>query len=181
MQRFPNPDRESLTPEGQKIWDVIDQTRGGVWGPYAVLMGVPQLAERVAAVGEYLRFHGSLADIDRELAILVSAEKSNCPFEWAIHEPIALKAGLTKDMLDSIRGSIEPLGFSARQNLIVEVIRELFDTKTLKEESFLRAKAEFGQEQLLEITVIAGFYRMLAFVLNAFDVEIPSPQEVKKT
>ncbi len=173
MTRISVPLREQLTHSDQKIWDAIDRTRGGVWGPYSVLMNVPQLAERVASVGEYLRFHGKLSDQERELAILVAADNSNCQFEWAIHEPIARKAGISAETLHSICGNSKPQGLSYRQELLVEVVRELFETKTLSESLYAEAKAEFSEESLIELIVIAGFYRLLAFVLNAFDVHTP--------
>ena len=177
MQRISTPLRQDLPPEGQRIWDEIDESRGGVWGPYAVLMHTPELALRIGSVGEYLRFRGKLSDVDRELAILVAAHCSACEFEWFIHEPIAIVAGLSPDTLQAIKESKTPDSLSCRQSLIIEIVSELFKTKTLSHESYVAAQTEFDDDCLIEIVVIAGFYKMLAFVLNAFDVQVPEATE----
>src|SRR5687768_8509986 len=73
MQRAPAVTRDALSTEGQAAWDAIAGSRGGVRGPYQVLIQVPVLAERVAHLGTYLRFEGLLDGPDRELAILCVA------------------------------------------------------------------------------------------------------------
>lgn len=172
MSRVPRPRKENLLIEHQRIWDSIDRTRGGVWGPYAVLMHVPSLAERVAGVGEYLRFQGKLLPAEREIAILTAAQMSRSDFEWSKHEPIARAAGVSDLALNSLRAGAEPAELSLRQRLIVQIVRELFETNHLSDTSFQIGHDNFGTEELIEIVTIAGFYRMLAFVMQAFDVRL---------
>jgi len=174
MQRIPSVQRQNLPTEGQLIWDQLEKTRGSVFGPYAVLMHSPQLAQSVGSIGEYLRFRGKRPDADRELAILVAAQHSASEFEWFVHEPIALSAGLSPEVVASIKEGKTPVGLASRQSCIIDVVGELFRTKTLSEESFLAAQSELNNECLIEVIVIAGFYQLLAFVLNAFDVQVPS-------
>jgi 4-carboxymuconolactone decarboxylase len=75
MGRVPPPDRDALAPEDQAVWDRIAAVRSGVRGPFGVLMHVPQLADRVLALQDYLRFDWELPGADRELVILVTARE----------------------------------------------------------------------------------------------------------
>ena len=93
MPRLEPPTREALLPADQAIWDEIVGSRGRVIGPYLPLMKVPALAQRVAALGEQLRFHSLLPAADRELAILATGREVGAKFEWAAHEPIARREG----------------------------------------------------------------------------------------
>ncbi len=170
MKRVPDINRQQLSAAEKQIWDVIDKTRGGVWGPYAVLMSVPALAEKVAAVGEQLRFHGTLPDYERELVTLTTAKEAGSLFEWSIHRPLAEKAGVAKDIIDILEcgGSLDHL--NRRDKLIIDIVRSLFRTRKLSDKMFAQAVDEFGQNGLVELIAIVGFYEMLALILLAFEV-----------
>ena len=151
---------------------MIDNTRGGVWGPYTALMQIPDLAGRVASVGEHLRFNGVLPGAERELAILCSAKENNSRFEWAVHAPVAREEGLRADLLEYLRSGKETK-FSQREKMIVEIVRSLNRKKTIAESLYREAEALFTAEELVEIVTICGFYQMLAYVISAFDVPEP--------
>lgn len=172
--RIPRAVREDLTERDRRIWDVIDQTRGGVWGPYSCLMHIPDLADRVASVGEFLRFKGRLSGADRELAILCAARAGGSRFEWLVHEPVAREAGTRHEAIELLRADGDLSALSARETLIVSVIRALLEERAISNGLFERAQVEFDREEIIELVTIAGFYQMLAFVIAAFDV--PDPQ-----
>src|SRR2546428_10923746 len=102
MARLPDP-LDSLSPEAKRIYDKIARKRGAIRGPYAPLMHHPALTERVADLGEYLRFDATLPGDMRELAILITARHVAQPFEWVMHAPVATKEGLPDDVIERIR------------------------------------------------------------------------------
>lgn len=171
MSRVPEVTREKLTPEGQAVWDRITASRGGVGGPYQVLMQVPTLADRVADLGTYLRFEGLLSGADRELAILTVAREFDCRFEWTGHEPIARKEGVRSEAIEVVRtkGSTEKL--EERERLIVETMRALHRDHRLDDTQFEQVRATFGQAGAVELVGVAGYYAMIALTLVAFEVE----------
>jgi tRNA-specific 2-thiouridylase len=67
--------RDALVSDDQAVWDRIAAVRGGVRGPYGVLIHVPPLADRVAALEDYFRFDAALPEADRELVILATARE----------------------------------------------------------------------------------------------------------
>src|SRR5205823_6803753 len=123
MSRAPESTRGGLSSRGQQAWDHIAGTRGGVAGPYQVLIQVPALAERVADLGTYLRFEGLLAGTDRELAILVVAREIGSRYEWVGHEAIARKEGVRPEAIDVARAQGAPASLTGRERLIVELVR----------------------------------------------------------
>jgi 4-carboxymuconolactone decarboxylase len=173
LSRLPQLTREQIAPGHLAIWDRIAGTRKGVWGPYQVLMHVPPLAEPVAAVGEYLRFHGTLPGADRELAIIAAAREIGSQYEWAIHEPVAHAEGTSVKAIETVRsrGSLDAL--APREQLIVELVRTLYRDRWLSDELFDRAINTLGREQTVEVVTIVGFYNLLAFVLQGFAIPLP--------
>ena len=173
-RRLPRPIRDNLSDREKQIFDLIEKTRGGVWGPYSALMHVPDLAERVASVGQYLRFEGKLDGALRELAILTTARACRSEFEWAVHEPIAQKEGSSKEAIEYLRTGIQA-EISQDETLVIECVNTLCEEKTIPQPLYDKLAERFSKEEIIELVTIAGFYQMLAFVIAGFDV--PDPGE----
>src|SRR5438067_952485 len=103
MARLPQPKRDDLSADGQRIWDAVSSSRSGIHGAFSALMYVPELAQQVAQLGDYFKHDGKLSLADRELAILVAAREMSSPYEWARHEPMARAAGLRAQAIEAVR------------------------------------------------------------------------------
>jgi len=174
MTRIPEPRREELSAEARAVFDRIATTRGAIRGPYGVLLHHPTLADRVAALGELLRFDSKLPGAERELAILAAGREVGSPYEWAAHEPIALREGTRPQAIACIRDSRPTDGLAPREAVIVDTVRALYRTRRLTDRQFERAEAELGRVGLVELVTMAGYYGMIGFVLNAFAVPLPA-------
>ena len=174
MTRLPEVRRDALSPEGQAAYDQIASTRGDVRGPFALLLHHPALAERVAAVGEQLRFHSVLSGADRELAILAAGREVEAPYEWAAHEPIGLREGTRPEAIEVVRDRRPTTGLTPREALIIDTVRALYRDRRLSDDHYARAEAELGRQALVELVVLAGYYGMIGFVLNAFEMDLPA-------
>jgi 4-carboxymuconolactone decarboxylase len=173
MTRIPEPRREDLSADARPVYDRIATTRGATRGPYGVLLHHPALADRVAALGEQIRFASGLSGAERELAILAAGREAASPYEWAAHEPIARREGTRPEAIACVREGRPTDGLSGREAVIVDTVRALYRTRRLTEPQFRRAEAELGRKDLIELVVLAGYYGLVAFVLNAFDVDLP--------
>jgi 4-carboxymuconolactone decarboxylase len=160
-----------LPPEGQAAWDHIVSTRGGVSGPYQVLIQVPPLAERVADLGTYLRFEGRLAPAERELAILTVARELGSRFEWVGHEAIARREGTRPEAIEAVRLQRATDALSERERLIVDLVRTLHREHLIPEPLFAAARDAFAHDHLVELIGLAGYYGMIALLLVGFEVE----------
>jgi 4-carboxymuconolactone decarboxylase len=173
MTRVPEPRREDLDAEGRAVYDRIAGTRGATRGPYGVLLHHPALADRVAALGEQLRFRSTLPGPDRELAILAAGREAEAPYEWAAHEPIALREGTRPEAIAAVREIRPTDGLLPREAVIVDTVRALYRRRGLTTAEFVRAERELGRRGLVELVTLAGYYGMIAGVLNAYEVDLP--------
>ncbi len=173
MTRVPEPTREQLDPDTQAVYDQIAATRGATRGPYGVLLHHPPLCERVAALGEQLRFRSGLPGADRELAILTVSREIEAAYEWVAHEVIARREGTRPEAIAVVRDGRSTAGLTPREAIIVDTVRALYRARRLTEAEFTRAEAELGRRSLVELVTLAGYYGMIGGILNAFDVDLP--------
>jgi 4-carboxymuconolactone decarboxylase len=173
MSRLPDVNRDALSPRDQAVWDRIAAVRTGVRGPFGVLMHVPALADRVAALEDYFRFDAALPAADRELVIMATAREMGARYPWARHEARGRELGTRTTAIEAVRrnGTLEQL--TARESLLVEIVRTLLRTRALPDELYTRALAELGRQQLIETVALAGHYSLIGLTVNAFDVAAP--------
>jgi 4-carboxymuconolactone decarboxylase len=174
MARLPSLKREQLDPQAQAVWDQVVASRGSVRGPTAFLMHHPALAERVSELGSQLRFRGVLPDAARELAILTAGREVEALYEWAAHEPLGLEAGVRPEAIEVLRNQRSSADLQPREALIVDTVRALFRDHQIPTELYHRAEAELGRQGLVELVVLAGYYGLIGFVLNAFEADLPA-------
>lgn len=173
MTRVPEPTRDELDPDARAVYDQIAATRGATRGPYGVLLYHPALCERVAALGEQLRFRSGLPGADRELAILTAGREVEAAYEWAVHEPVARREGTRPEAIAVVRDGRPTDGLAPREAVIVDTVRALYRARRLTAAEFARAEAELGRRGLVELVTLAGYYGMIGAILNAFDVDLP--------
>jgi len=163
----------SLDPAARKIYDRIAAKRGKVRGPYAPLMHHPALAERVADLGEYLRFGATLPGDMRELAILITARHVAQPYEWVMHAPVAEKEGLPGDVIERIRARGDLAALPARYVRAARVVQHVLARESVPSPLQDEIQQEVDVTGLIELVVLAGYYQTIAAVLFAFDVPLP--------
>ena len=109
----------------------------------------------------------------REVIVLRVAHLQGSPYELAQHVPLGRAAGLTEQQLDAIAtGDLDGAGFSADEHTALDVVTELCTTHHLRDESFAKARAVFGDAALTELLMIVSCYFGLALVVNAADLDI---------
>ncbi len=179
MARLSAPDRDTLAPEDQAVWDRIAAVRSGVRGPFGVLMHAPRLADRVRALEDYFRFDGELPAADRELVVLVTAREMEARYAWARHEHRAHEDGTRPEAIDAVRANGPLDGLTPHERLLVETVRSLLRSRRLSDAQYAEALAELGERQLIELVALVGHYSLIGLTLGAFDV--PRPDDLPAT
>lgn len=146
--------------------------RGRVYGPFVPLLRSPELAGHAQRMGEYLRFRSAIGTLS-ELAILMVARAWSQPVEWAIHAPIALGAGISADTIAAIASGKEPQGLPDDQQVVYDFCRELDRGKGVSDATYARAKARFGEQGIIDLAGINGYYTLLAMVMNIARTSAP--------
>jgi 4-carboxymuconolactone decarboxylase len=141
----------------------------GFGGPYLALFNHPALAERVEALGFYLKFEGVLPRVHYQFIVLSVAHATGAVFEWQDHVQHALAAGLPQRIVDGIAGGAgaslpHPFG------LLRQVLTKTLAWQPIPDALQAQAAAEWGTDGLVEIVVVSGFYQMFAAINQGFDI-----------
>ncbi|MBY0493932.1 MAG: carboxymuconolactone decarboxylase family protein [Cyanobacteria bacterium] len=135
-------------------------------GPFIVLSRQPELLRRVRPIGDYLRLESPLPAAIRELVILVTAHRWSQEYEWRAHVAIAIQSGITCVTIDSLAAGCRPPGLDRAQGVAFDFGGELLDTGQVSDRVYEAARAEFGEAGIVELTVLIGYYTLLAMTLN---------------
>ena len=172
MARIDEVKRENLNERQQQLYDGIMRTRprGSLSGPFSVWINTPEIAEPADRLANCFRVAPKLDKRLIELIILLMCREGTVQYAWSVHEPLARQAGLTQETVDAIRARKRPNFKRDDEGVIYDVVTELLATKRLSPATFERASAALGRDGLIEAVSCAGFYGMIGFVLNAFEV-----------
>jgi 4-carboxymuconolactone decarboxylase len=176
MARVPPASQENVPQELREAFEAMVQSRGGLprTGPASVMINSPEACRRAFYFSDYLRRESTLAPHIQELAMLVTARELDCQYVWNAHAASGKKAGLSAELVDALRDE-EPLpSLKAQEAAVINYGREFFRTHRVSRGSFQVAQEQLGVQGLAELTMLMGFYGMLAFHVNAFDVDLPA-------
>src|ERR1039457_1696938 len=113
QERLPRIAPESYPAEQKRAAADFEAARKvPVFGPFEPLMYSPQVMSQARAMGDYLRYKSAIGNTLSELAILITAREWSQDYEWYVHYPIALKAGIKADVADAIGDGRRPVGMS---------------------------------------------------------------------
>jgi 4-carboxymuconolactone decarboxylase len=165
--RLPPIAADALTAEQTKAANEFEAGRGmKVLGPFSVMLRSPEVMLRAKAMGDYLRFRNVLDKRVSEMVILITAREWTQQFEWAYHYGMALEAGLSKDVAGAIAEGRRPDKLAADEAAAYDFSIELHRTKRVSDASYARALAAFGEQGLIDLIGISGYYSMLAMMMN---------------
>ena len=157
-----------LTPEQARAVEEFKRLRGvEPFGPFIPLLTSPELMSRVSALGEYLRYRSALPPRLSEFAILVTAAQWQQHFEWDIHAPIALKAGVPQLVIDALWADITPPNLEADFKVLYDLCTELHRDRRVNPATRERAVKTLGEQGVVDAVGICGYYALLAMVLNS--------------
>ena len=177
MSRLPEIDPTKLAPEQRVIYDRMLRERGHMRGPFAVWLRNAELCENTIKLQEMFASRVKLERRLLELMILVAARLATAQYAWFIHEPHALKFGISPEIIQAIRQRRTPDFTREDERLVYDITMELNTTRTLSEASYRRGMATFGEQVMVELISAVGFYSMVAMTLNALDVSVPGGKE----
>jgi 4-carboxymuconolactone decarboxylase len=157
-----------LSPDAVVAWDRIASSRGGVRGPFTVLLHSPEAARLVSDLGGYLRFGSELDARIRELAILATAYALECSVERDSHRPLAVQAGVGPDLIDALAaGKLDELPADLRP--VAQLTRDLLIRHRTSDATFDDLRERLGPRALVDLIATIGYYALIACVLNSVD------------
>ena len=176
--RFPQLTLDQLDDSQKSLGDqVMKVSSVGIGGPYNSMLRSPKLAQLLFDLFHYLRWETSIPLKLNELAILVIARQWRSQIEWFAHAPIAAKEGLSANIIAELKANQRPSGMAEDEALVYDFVTELTDTHKVSDETYARAKALFNDQQIVDLTAVAGNYVMVAMLLAMSEQTVPPGKE----
>ena len=154
--------------------DFVAARKKPVFGPFEPLMHSPQMMTQSRAMGDYLRFGSAVGNTLSELTILITAREWTQDYEWYVHDPIALKAGIKKEIADAIGDGRRPVGMTDDEDMVYDYSTELHKNKRVSDLTFQRVEKRFGKKGVVDLAGISGYYTLLAMELNVAQYPLPA-------
>jgi 4-carboxymuconolactone decarboxylase len=178
QDRMPPISVDKMTDAQKKAAaELIASPRGQVFGPFIPLLRSPEFMSRLQKTGEYLRYNSKLVPRLNEFAILVTARAWTQQVEWNVHEPLALKAGVKQETIDAVRSGRRPAGIDAEQEIVYDFLMELHNNQSVSDETYGRAVSKFGEQGVIDLVGVTGYYTMLAMIMNVARTPLPPGEQ----
>ena len=185
QNRFPIIQPEQMNAEQKKLFDTIvsgprSQNYGNEaaqrvlrGGPFNAWMRSPELGYRLQNVGEYARFKTSIPQRLNELAILITAREWTSQYEWYAHHALAMKAGLDPKIAEDVAAGKRPATMKEDEAAVYDFCVQLHRNRRVDDAAFNRAKALFGEQGVIDLIGVSGYYVAVSMTLNVAEVPVP--------
>jgi 4-carboxymuconolactone decarboxylase len=177
IARFTPLKADELSP-AQKAWaDMIAvPPRNAKFGspPYRAYIRNPELAPRLSALSDYLRWNTSLPARLSEFAILITARQWTAQYEWFAHYPLALKAGLDPKILGDVAAGRRPENMREDEASLYDLATALYRDKKVSDSVYKAAVDKFGERGVMDIIGIIGYYDLVSMTLITMQAGAPN-------
>ena len=161
---------EKQKPLGEQVMKVSSV---GIAGPYNPMMRSPVLGQRLLDLFHYLRWETSVPTKLNEFAILIIGRQWRSQVEWYAHAPLAAKAGLSTDIIAELKAGKRPSGMAEDEAVVYDFVTELTSTQKVSDATYARTRKAFNDQQVVDLTAVAGNYVMVAMLLAMAEETVP--------
>jgi 4-carboxymuconolactone decarboxylase len=165
---------EAQKPLGEQVMKVSSV---GIGGPYNPMMRSPVLGQRLFDLYHYLRWETSVPTKLNEFAILVISRQWRSQVEWYAHAPLAQKAGLSPDIIAELKANKRPSNMSEEETVVYDFVNDLAAKHAVSDELFAHARKLFTDQQIVDLTSVAGCYVSVAMLLAMAEETTPPGKE----
>jgi 4-carboxymuconolactone decarboxylase len=161
------------TPEQAELAERIARRRGGVPGPFQVLLRSPRLGGLVEELGSYCTGAAALPPRLRELALLVAARRFDAQHSWIAHAGKAADCGIDRAAVRRLARGERPDFPDTDDELLYQFASQVLDSHFVSDEVFAAALGRFGEQGLVDLICCLGNFVLMAMLLNTFQVDLP--------
>jgi 4-carboxymuconolactone decarboxylase len=147
--------------------------RGELSGPFVAALRSPEFMRRLQRLGEYLRYDSALEPRLREMVILLTAREWTQEYEWYVHYPIALRAGLKREIIEAIADGRRPSRMTDEEELIFDFVLELQTHRSVSDATYRHAVESLGEQAVIDLVGTTGYYATLAMIMNVARTPLP--------
>ena len=172
--RFKPLTYDHMTPQQRTMADhLLNGERGGMNGPFNVLLRSPELGDAAQALGAQVRFHSSLPRRLNEFAILITGRFWDAQYEWYAHKRLALQAGLDPATINALAVGQRPKAMQPDEEAVYNFASELLRMKRVSDAVFESARSKLGERGVVDLVAVVGYYGLVSIVLNVDRYPLP--------
>jgi 4-carboxymuconolactone decarboxylase len=172
--RFKPLTYDQLTPAQKTLVEhLYAGERGGMNGPFNVLLRSPEMGDKMQQLGAELRFHTSLPPKLRELAIIMTGRAWNAQYEWYAHSRLAVQNGVSQSIVDAIAAGKRPAKLDSDEAIVYNFVDELLMTKQVSDPVYHAAVNKLGERGVVDLTALVGYYHIVSMLLNIDRYPLP--------
>jgi 4-carboxymuconolactone decarboxylase len=173
----PITSKDQVAAKDHAIVDAIISSRGALQGPFTMFLHSPEIAGRVAHLGAFVRFEGSLDMRVRVLAAMTVAREFEAMYVWGAQTNGARRLGIPESTITAIREK-HTRGIPPEDAQIVTFTRQLLEKHRVDDATFQAMQERFGPDQFIQLTGAIGYFSLLAMTVNACELEAAPGAEV---
>jgi 4-carboxymuconolactone decarboxylase len=182
MSGLPLVGQGDLDTDQRALWDyILKGPRGAslsapvkfLPGPFNPWIQIPSFGKLAAEMGERLRLRSVLPGKLRELSILTTGVHWKAEFEFWAHARAARAEGLPDSIIDALQAETAVPYEDDLQRLVHAATKDLLETGRPRIHLAEELADTLGWPAVVELVALIGFYCMVSFTLNAFDVALP--------
>ncbi|WP_424810635.1 carboxymuconolactone decarboxylase family protein [Roseococcus sp. YIM B11640] len=181
QERFPQIPADQRTPAQQALAAAIQSgpranvpgRDNSIGGPFNIWLRSPGVGDRIQQLGAELRFRSSIPTDLNEFAILITAREWSSQYEWFAHHRLALAAGLPASVANDLAQGRRPEGMTEDQRIVYDFCTEMHRDRFVSDATFAAAKARFGEQGVVDLIAVSGYYVLVSMTLNVGRVAVP--------
>jgi 4-carboxymuconolactone decarboxylase len=177
--RFPQLTMDQLNDKQKPLGEQIMKVSSvGLGGPYNPMLRSPVFGQKMFDLLYYLRWQTSVPLKLNEFAILIIGRQWRSQVEWFAHAPLAIKAGLSPAIVAELKNNKRPSSMPPEEAVVYDFVDELTTKHEVSDETFARAKQLLGEQQVVDLTAVAGTYITVAMILAMAEESVPAGKEL---
>jgi 4-carboxymuconolactone decarboxylase len=174
QDRMPPIPADKLTGAQKAAIEEFKAARSAdISGPFVPMLRSPEVMSRARAMGDYLRYKSALPPRLSEFVILLTARRWTQQYEWNAHQPLAIRGGLGADIVKAIADGRRPERLADDEDAVYTLFEEVQRNQGVTDATFARAVAKVGEQGVIDVLGITGYYTMLAMVMNTARTPLP--------
>ena len=162
----------------REVFTKMEERGSGILNLHRAVANSPNAVRNFIRLGNSLLVHGALPPILRELAILRVGQLTGAAYEWAHHVPIARRVGVSEEQVEALKSWQESPHFDERQRAVLGYAESVTLVVTVPDEVFQDVRRHLSEAEIVELTLVAGYWGMVARLLVALEVDV-EPSFVK--
>ncbi|MGE5252800.1 MAG: carboxymuconolactone decarboxylase family protein [Planctomycetaceae bacterium] len=177
MARVGLVNKEQAAPEIREMFAKMEEKGGRVLNVFKVMAHCPQVGYHFLRMGNAILFKGTVPPPLRELAILRVGHINGATYEWTHHVRVALRVGVRQGQIDALPDWKNSGQFNEQERAVLQYTDEVTQNIRVRDDTFAAVRGFLNEEGMVEFTTTIGYYGMVCRILEAFQVELESPDQ----